>query len=342
MREHDTIRPIAWHDDGLWLLDQRRLPHTQHYLPIPDAPTAAQAIRDMVVRGAPAIGITAAYAAALAARQAQADTDDWRATMPAVLELLAQARPTAVNLHWALARMQQALDRGADWRDLLELAQRIQAEDVAANQHMGALGAAVLGEGVGVLTHCNTGSLATGGFGTALGVIRTAYAQGQLRRVFATETRPWLQGARLTVWELVQDRIPVSLIADSAAAHFMARGEIDWVIVGADRITANGDVANKIGTYALAIAARHHGVRVMVVAPWSTVDLTLATGADIPIEYRDGRELLAVIAQPPGELLQALDPAFDVTPAALIDVLVTERGVLHRPDTPQLAQLAAA
>lgn len=341
MREHDTVRPISWHDDCLWLLDQRRLPQAQLYLQIADAQAAAQAIRDMVVRGAPAIGITAAYAVALAARQAQAGTGDWHAAMPAVLAMLAQARPTAVNLHWALARMQQALEQGADWQALLQLAQRIQAEDVAANQHMGALGAAILGEDVGVLTHCNTGSLATGGFGTALGVIRTAYGQGQIRRLFATETRPWLQGARLTVWELIQDRIPVSLIADSAAAHFMARGEIDWVIVGADRITANGDVANKIGTYALAIAARHHGLRVMVVAPWSTVDMTLATGADIPIEYRDGRELLAAVAQR-DDLLEALDPAFDVTPAALVDVLVTERGLLHRPDAQQLALLATA
>jgi methylthioribose-1-phosphate isomerase len=241
---------------------------------------------------------------------------------------------------WALDRMQRALAAGADAAALAREAQAIEDEDLAANRHMGALGAALLGDDAGVLTHCNTGSLATAGYGTALGVIRAGVEQGRIARVFAGETRPWLQGARLTMWELLRDGIPATLVADSAAAHLMASGQVQWVVVGADRIAANGDTANKIGTYQLAIAARHHGVGFMVVAPSSTVDMATPDGAAIEIELRSPDELLAwggrrTVAE--GAL--AWNPVFDVTPASLIDAIVTERGVVQRPDGARMAAL---
>jgi methylthioribose-1-phosphate isomerase len=251
------------------------------------------------------------------------------------LQRLNAARPTAVNLAWALARMRAALHAaGADWRAALEReAEAIAAEDLAANRRMGALGAALIAPGSGVLTHCNTGSLATAGFGTALGVIRAGVADGRIERVFAGETRPWLQGARLTAWELEQDGVPARLIADSAAAHLMKSGQVQWVVVGADRICANGDVANKIGTYQLAIAARHHGIGFMVVAPSSTVDMDTASGDLIEIEERDPGELFGVGGhRTAAEGIEAWNPVFDVTPHGLVDVLVTERGVVERPD----------
>jgi methylthioribose-1-phosphate isomerase len=249
------------------------------------------------------------------------------------------ARPTAVNLAWALARMRAAL-QGASADPLAALiaqAQAIQDEDLAANRRMGALGADLIASGAGVLTHCNTGSLATAGFGTALGVIRAGVASGKIIQVYAGETRPWLQGARLTMWELARDRIPAKLIADSAAAHLMKSGAVQWVIVGADRVAANGDTANKIGTYQLAIAARHHGVKFMVVAPASTVDMATADGAHIEIEMRDAAELLSVGGKRTVvEGADAWNPVFDVTPAALIDVFVTERGVIDRPNAARM------
>jgi methylthioribose-1-phosphate isomerase len=243
------------------------------------------------------------------------------------------ARPTAVNLMAALARMQASADAGADASALAREAQAIQDADLAANRAMGALGAGLIAPGSGVLTHCNTGSLATAGFGTALGVIRAGYAAGNIARVFADETRPWLQGARLTMWELARDGIPATLIADSAAAHLMKSGQVQWVIVGADRIAANGDTANKIGTYPLAIAAKHHGVKFMVVAPATTVDLATPTGDAIPIELRSPDELLGYAGQRTVvEGARAWNPVFDVTPHDLIDALVTEHGVIRRPD----------
>jgi methylthioribose-1-phosphate isomerase len=231
--------------------------------------------------------------------------------------------------------------RGADWREVLEReARAIEAEDLAANRRMGAAGAALIAPGSGVLTHCNTGSLATAGFGTALGVIRAGVAQGRIARVFAGETRPWNQGARLTVWELLQDGIDATLIADSAAAHLMKTGQVDWVVVGADRICANGDTANKIGTYQLAIAARHHGVKFMVVAPSSTVDMDTASGESIEIEERDPAELLAFRGtRTVAEGVHAWNPVFDVTPQALIDAIVTERGVVEHPDADRMRAL---
>ncbi|GAP66596.1 methylthioribose-1-phosphate isomerase [Mizugakiibacter sediminis] len=322
---YDRIRAVQWRDDHLRLLDQRRLPFEEAWIDCADAAAVAQAIRDLAVRGAPAIGIAAAWGVVLAMRRG-ADLD-------VVLATLRAARPTAVNLMWALDRMKARIAAGADAAALVAEAQAIQDEDLAANRRMGALGAALIAPGSGVLTHCNTGSLATAGFGTALGVIRAGVAEGRIARVYAGETRPWLQGARLTMWELVRDGIPARLIADSAAAHLMKSGAVQWVIVGADRIAANGDTANKIGTYQLAIAARHHGVGFMVVAPSSTVDMATPGGDAIEIELRDPAELLEVAGRRMvAEGAQAWNPVFDVTPAALIDALVTERGVIERPD----------
>ncbi|MFA5685259.1 MAG: S-methyl-5-thioribose-1-phosphate isomerase [Lysobacteraceae bacterium] len=334
---YDRVRAVSWQGDHLRLLDQRRLPFEQIWIDCRDAESVAQAITDLAVRGAPAIGIAAAWGVVLAADA----LDDVpvaaaRVALAPVFERLDAARPTAVNLAWALRRMRARLDRaGEDFRtELRAEAAAIEAEDLAANRRMGESGAALIAPGSGVLTHCNTGSLATAGFGTALGVIRAGVASGRIARVFACETRPWLQGARLTAWELLQDGIDAHLIADSAAAHLMAGGQVQWVVVGADRICANGDTANKIGTYALAIAARHHGLRFMVVAPSSTVDFDTEHGGLIHIEERDGAELLGLGGAPtaaPG--VRAWNPVFDVTPAGLIDAIVTERGVVLSPDS---------
>lgn len=333
---HDHVRPIRWTGDALELLDQRRLPFTVEYVRCADAASVAEAIRNLTVRGAPAIGIAAAWGTVLAARAIEAaDGADALAKLEPALQALNATRPTAVNLAWALARMRGVLaGAGTDWRAVLEReARAIADEDLAANRHMGELGAALIAPGSGVLTHCNTGSLATAGFGTALGVIRAGVAQERIARVYADETRPWLQGARLTVWELQQDGIDATLIADSAAAHLMKTGAVQWVIVGADRICANGDTANKIGTYQLAISARHHGVKFMVVAPSSTVDMATASGDAIEIEQRDPGELFGVGGvRTVAEGIKAWNPVFDVTPGALIDAIVTERGVIHAPD----------
>lgn len=337
MTAYDRIRAVAWEAGRLQLLDQRALPAAERYLACDDWPAVAEAIRGMAVRGAPAIGIAAAYGVALAARAAG------RGAVPSALEGLAATRPTAVNLGWALARMRRAWAAGADGDALLAEAERIHAEDVAANRRLGALGAGRVPAGRAVLTHCNTGSLATGGFGTALGVIRAAHAAGRITRVYAGETRPWLQGARLTAWELQADDIPVRLIADGAAASLLASGEVGAVVVGADRVTANGDLANKIGTYALALAAAAHDVPLLVAAPASTLDLETPTGADIPIEWRGAEELLTLAGQPvapPGT--EVWNPVFDITPARLVTALVTERGVLERPDAAGIRRLLAA
>lgn len=346
MTSFDTIRPVVWQDDHLQLLDQRLLPGETRWLQFRDSASVADAIRDMVVRGAPAIGIAAAYGAVLAAREAvEAAPGDWLPRFEQALAFLGDARPTAVNLRWALARQRRQVDTStADpVAVLLREAETIFDEDLAANRHMGELGAALMTERGGVLTHCNTGSLATAGYGTALGVIRSAWAQQRIDRVYADETRPWLQGARLTAWELLQDGIPVTLLADAAAPALMRSGAVRWVVVGADRVTANGDVANKIGTYALALAARHHGVGFMVVAPTSTVDMALPDGDAIAIETRDPAELLHVhgtsMAAPGAD---AWNPVFDVTPAELVDALVTEAGVVHRPDAERMHAAFAA
>ncbi len=332
---YDRVRAVQWRGDHLRLLDQRLLPQEERWIDCRSAAAVTQAIRDLAVRGAPAIGIAAAWGVVLAAQQGIA-LDDALATLRA-------ARPTAVNLMWALDRMKARIAAGADAQALEREAQAIQDEDFAANRHMGELGAALIAPGSGVLTHCNTGSLATAGFGTALGVIRAGVAQGRIERVFAGETRPWQQGARLTMYELVRDGIPAQLIADSAAAHLMKSGAVQWVIVGADRIAANGDTANKIGTYQLAIAAKHHGVKFMVAAPSSTVDMATASGDAIEIELRDSAELLSIGGRRVVvEGAQAWNPVFDVTPASLIDAIVTERGVIERPDTAAMKALFGA
>lgn len=333
----DSIRAIRWEDDHLVLLDQRVLPLTETYIDYYDAFAVADAIRSMVVRGAPAIGVTAAYGVVLAAGKHLAQSPQhWRQALATDMKVLSESRPTAVNLFWALERMRRAIENVQDetaYETLLHEALAIHNEDIAANFAMGELGASLITERGPVLTHCNTGSLATGGYGTALGVIRSAYRLGKITQVYADETRPWLQGARLTAWELVKDAIPVKLLVEGAAASLMRSEKPSWVIVGSDRIAANGDVANKIGTYSLAVLARQHGVNFMVVAPTSTVDMEISSGDDIPIECRNEQELLQLggvrIA---AEGAHAWNPVFDVTPASLIDAIVTERGIILQPD----------
>ncbi|MEE3170434.1 MAG: S-methyl-5-thioribose-1-phosphate isomerase [Pseudomonadota bacterium] len=328
---------IRWHGSRLELLDQRLLPGEEHWITLEGASGVAQSIRDMVVRGAPAIGISAAYGVALAARHAGGG--DWKAEIKQAIRELAASRPTAVNLFWALQRMERvfhachSLDEAV--KRLASEAEAIHREDVEANVAMAdhALELMGLEKPVSVLTHCNTGALATGGYGTALGVIRRMHEKQLLKEVFADETRPWLQGSRLTAWELARDQIPVTLNADGAAASILARKDVRWVIVGADRITANGDVVNKIGTYSLAVLARHHRVRFMVVAPSSTVDMSLPSGAEVPLEERDGlevREIRGIPLAPEG--VNVFNPVFDVTPASMIDAIVTEKGVVHSPN----------
>ena len=340
---YDRIRPLRWTGDALELLDQRKLPFAMPYVAARSSDEVAESIHALIVRGAPAIGIAAAWGVVLAARDIDAENGaEALAKLEPAMARLNAARPTAVNLAWALARMRGVLpSAGSDWRDALEReAWAIETEDLAANRTMGTLGAGLISPGNGVLTHCNTGSLATAGFGTALGVIRAGVAQGKIQHVFAGETRPWNQGARLTVWELQEDGIDATLIADSAAAHLMKTGQVQWVIVGADRICANGDTANKIGTYQLAIAAKHHGVGFMVVAPSSTVDMATASGDLIEIEERDTAELLSFRGERTvAEGVRAWNPVFDVTPHALITAIVTERGVVQHPDAISMAKL---
>lgn len=341
---YDKVRAVELRDGAVRLLDQRALPGALRYEVCATAPEVARAITAMVVRGAPAIGVAAAYGAVLAVAAAYARAPaDWRAAAAADLALLRASRPTAVNLGWALDVMERAMGEahpGSPVAGVEAAARRLHEEDIAANRRMGAFGAALLPAQARVLTHCNTGALATGGYGTALGVVRAAAASGGIAMVYADETRPWLQGARLTAWELVEEGLPVTLLADSAAAALLRSGDIAAVLVGADRIAANGDTANKIGTYGLAVLARHHGVPFYVVAPISTIDRATADGRGIPIEERAEDEILrcqGVAHSPDGA--RAWNPVFDVTPAALIDALITERGVVERPDADKIARL---
>lgn len=336
-------RAIEWQERKLILLDQRRLPAETKFLVIDSASEASNAIRDMVVRGAPAIGITAGYGVVLSAISCQ-QLPHHQACEQIERDInnLAAARPTAVNLHWALQRMRDCLHNHAkDWLPALEQeAIAIQQEDIDANKTMGRLGAQFLYKQCKVMTHCNAGALATGGYGTALGVIRTAFANQKLQKVVACETRPWLQGSRLTAWELTQEKIPVELICDSAAASVLRERKIDWVIVGADRVAANGDVANKIGTCGLAILARHLGTKFMVVAPSSTFDLDCVNGDAIKIEVRQSEEVTHFAQQSlTSPEVSAWNPVFDITPANLIDVLVCEKGVIERPNRQRIAQI---
>lgn len=328
-----SVQALQWTGNALKVLDQRQLPEVIAYDEYTQAEGVAEAIASMRVRGAPAIGIAAAYGVVLSVRQHYAhDNAAWLGLLEQDINKLAQSRPTAVNLFWALAHMQKVIAESGDnvLAAVETAAEKIHQDDIAANHTMGELGAELLSGAHGVMTHCNAGALATGGYGTALGVIRSAYSRG-LRTVYAGETRPWLQGARLTVWELAQDGIASTLIADSAAAWLMQTGAIDWVIVGADRIAANGDVANKVGTYSLAVLAKQHGVKMMVVAPTSTIDFSIENGRQIEIEQRSAGELLPESYRHADSLVNAWNPVFDVTPAELISVIVTEKGVISNP-----------
>ncbi|MCI0668686.1 MAG: S-methyl-5-thioribose-1-phosphate isomerase [Methylococcaceae bacterium] len=343
-QSNDSVRALSWTPAGLSILDQRLLPGEVRFELFERAEGVAEAIRSMRVRGAPAIGIAAAFGVVLAARHRYArNPEHWRREIMQDLQTLAGSRPTAVNLFWALERMRQAFGeiQGEPEPVLLERAKAIHEADIEGNKIMGELGSDILADARGVLTHCNTGSLATGGYGTALGVIRSAVRKG-LERIFATETRPWNQGARLTLWELQQDGIPATLIADSCAATILKSGRVQWVIVGADRIAANGDVANKIGTYSLAVLARYHKVRFMVVAPVSTIDPALADGGGIRIEERERSELLPRCFRDDPGSVDAWNPVFDVTLAELVDVLVTERGVVQHPDQAGIERLLSS
>ena len=319
---------LAWQDDAVVMIDQRRLPADEVYLRCTRHEEVAAAIREMAIRGAPAIGLAAAFGIALGVRFSSSEGAALTAEFDAICLGFAKTRPTAVNLFWAIERMRQRFAKekagGETLRSgLLEEALAMEAEDLAACRRMGDLGADLVTKGARLLTHCNAGALATAGYGTALGVIRSAARDGKLERVFACETRPYLQGARLTTWELTRDGIPTTLIADSSAGHLMARGEVDAVIVGADRIAANGDVANKIGTYSLAVLARENGLPFFVAAPVSTVDLATASGEAIPIEERSGDEVTRFgEGRLAPEGVAARNPAFDVTPHRYVTAIV--------------------
>jgi methylthioribose-1-phosphate isomerase len=336
MTYREPLRPVLYDDgrDEVRLLDQRLLPGEETWLALGTADGVVDAIKTLAVRGAPAIGVAAAYALACAARRGAG-----RADLDAAAARLVAARPTAVNLAWAVDRMRRSFDRGA--AALLAEAHAIRDEDEAACRRIGALGATLVPDRARILTHCNAGALATAGYGTALGVVRSAFEAGKGIAVLAGETRPFLQGARLTAWELHRDGIPVTLVTDGMPGWLMQRGEISCVVVGADRIAASGDVANKIGTYGLAVLARHHGLPFYVAAPWSTVDLATASGADIPIEERESDEVVMMAGRriaPAG--VRARYPAFDVTPAALVTAIVTERGISRPPHAAALEEMA--
>ena len=332
-----TISPIHWIDDQLVLMDQRYLPEQNTNFICNTLEQAASAISDLVVRGAPAIGITAAYAVCLGYRQFR---ENENYDLNAALETLRNARPTAVNLAWAVDLQNKIIQSGTDdiEEKLLSNAQTIHQQDVLDNQKMGDLGAGLIQPGSRVLTHCNAGALATAGYGTALGVIRSAWGQHKLDKVFASETRPWQQGLRLTAWELAKDGIPVTVIVEGAASSLFARESIDWIIVGADRICANGDVINKVGTANLAIMAQRFGVKVMVVAPLSTIDMNTASGDLVEIEYRSENEILAGNYSD-NKNVSAWNPVFDVTPAELVSAIITERAVVQSPNEKSMREM---
>ncbi len=342
------VETIAWKDNQVLMIDQRKLPRVEQYVACKGHRCVKKAIRNLVIRGAPAIGVAAAMGVALGATKIRAKkTDRFLARLDDICADMAAARPTAVNLGWAVNRMRNLAvthkEKPVD--DLKALlvaeAKRVLEEDVAINQAMGKHGQALLDDDATVLTHCNAGALATGGYGTALGVVRAAVEAGKAIRVVADETRPFLQGARLTAWELMEDKIPVTVITDNAAGYLMKVGRIDAVIVGADRIAANGDVANKIGTYMVAVLAKTHRIPFYVAAPMSTIDFAAPSGADIPIENRSGKEVTHLQGRahaPEGALAE--NPAFDVTPNRYVSAIVTERGVARAPFKKGLAALA--
>lgn len=344
------IKTLEWTSAGVRFIDQTRLPTEEIYVTCGSYQEVATAIRDMVVRGAPAIGVAAAMGIALGVKQSPAtDVSGLRNEFGQICRTMGETRPTAVNLFWAIRRMQQKFESVAPQGvtqirlSLVEEAQKMLLEDIAANQAMGRHGAALMPSSGGVLTHCNAGALATCGYGTALGVIRSAIDSGKQLNVFADETRPFLQGSRLTAWELMKDGIQTTLIADNMAGAMMRQGKIKAVIVGADRIAANGDVANKIGTYTVAVLAKEHSIPFYVAAPWSTVDMNTPDGEHIPIEQRSHKEVTHHAGKqvaPDGVLVE--NPAFDVTPNKYVTAIVTERGIARAPFADSLRELAAA
>ncbi|MHB8388457.1 MAG: S-methyl-5-thioribose-1-phosphate isomerase [Acidobacteriaceae bacterium] len=348
--QHQKVETLRWQNSRLEMIDQRILPAKFEYLSYQSASEVAEGIRSMVVRGAPAIGCAAAYGVALESlRQRLATRAEFTSAMNTAFEVLAASRPTAVNLFWALKRMRgkweslgvRAVDEIAD--ALLAEAHEVLAEDININKVMGAFGAELLTDGARVLTHCNAGALATAGHGTALGVIRSAVEAGKCISVIADETRPFLQGARLTAWEMVQENIPVTLITDNMAGFMMSRGEVDAVVVGTDRVAANGDVANKIGTYMVAVLARRHNIPFYVACPISTIDLSITDGAAIPIEERAADEVMGFRdCRWAAKGVRVRNPAFDVTPAELVTALITEKGVVSQPNKENIVRLVGA
>jgi methylthioribose-1-phosphate isomerase len=342
------IKTLEWTDAGVRFIDQTKLPTEELYVTCKTYEEVADAIRTMIVRGAPAIGVAAAMGVALGVRDSQArDNAELKRDFAHISDVLAGTRPTAVNLFWAIRRMRETFDQISDQpisnikQVLITEAQRMHAEDIAANEAMGRHGAVLLPSSGTVLTHCNAGALATAGYGTALGVIRAAVEAGKKLQVFADETRPFLQGSRLTAWELMKDDIPTTLISDNMAGAMMRQGKINAVIVGADRIAANGDVANKIGTYTVAVLAKEHGIPFYVAAPFSTIDLDTADGSQIPIEQRASTEVTHLAGKqiaPDGVRVE--NPAFDVTPHQYVSAIITERGVVRAPYAEGLAHLA--
>lgn len=332
-----AFRTIEWRDNAVIMIDQTRLPTEERYITYSDYSSVAEAIKGMIIRGAPAIGVAAAMGIALGAREIIADTQEsFYRQLENVCDVLARTRPTAVNLFWAIERMKRRAEvlKGQPLDDIRAALQAeaiaIEQEDLQICKAIGRNGADLIPHGATVLTHCNAGGLATAGYGTALGVIRAAHEAGKQIQVFADETRPWLQGARLTTWELMKDKIPVTLISDNMAGFFMARGEITCCVVGADRIAANGDTANKIGTFSVAVLAKEHGIPFYVAAPVSTLDLALADGSRIPIEERPTSEVTHIRGLPIApEGVRVRNPSFDVTPAKYITAIITEKGVVQ-------------
>jgi methylthioribose-1-phosphate isomerase len=342
------IQTLEWTDKGVRFLDQTKLPTEETYVTAATYQQVAEVIRDMVVRGAPAIGVAAGMGIALGAQNSKAETvGELKKDFDEICKVIGETRPTAVNLFWAIRRMQQKFETlrvrpmPQIKQALVEEAQRMHAEDIAANQSMGRHGATLMPSSGGVLTHCNAGALATAGYGTALGVIRAAVEQGKKIHVYADETRPFLQGSRLTAWELMKDGIPTTVISDNMAGAIMRQGKIGAIVVGADRIAANGDVANKIGTYSVAVLAKEHGIPFYVAAPISTVDLATADGSGIPIEQRNAKEVTHIAGRqmvPDG--VEVENPAFDVTPAKYVAAIITERGIAKAPYGESLRALA--
>jgi methylthioribose-1-phosphate isomerase len=342
----ENIETLRWNEDHFEMIDQRILPAEFEYISYTTANQVADGIRDMVVRGAPAIGCAAAYGVALAALNLK-DTsrDEFANGMEEAFEVLAQSRPTAINLFWAIDRMRKKMNESEGLSKeianvLLDEAHEIKREDIEINRAMGKNGAELLNDGARVLTHCNAGALATAGHGTALGVFRSAVEAGKKISVIADETRPFLQGARLTAWEMVQENIPVTLISDNMSGHLMSHGEIDAIVVGTDRVAGNGDVANKIGTYMVAVLAQRHNIPFYVACPLSTIDRSINSGKDIPIEERPADEVTGYRdCQWAAKGVKVRNPAFDVTPAELVTGLITERGVVLSPTTDKINQL---